>query len=294
MTSVFERLGDVPLIDGASLIERYDHFLLDAFGVLLCAGGAIEGAAAFLAELERRGKPYLIVTNDSSRLPVSCVKHYAAKGLHIPEGLILTSGQLIEGYFRAHSLHNASPRCVVMGPEDSKVFVRASGGQVISADERGTLDVLLIGDDEGYPLLETLDAVVSMVFRTMDAGRTPHLVLPNPDVIYPKGEGRYGVTAGGIALIVEGALEARLGERAPRFVRLGKPFTPLFDAAFLRWGESARNTAVMIGDQLQTDILGANRAGIDSVIVGSGLTPWDEATPTRGVRPTFRCEALGR
>ncbi len=285
------KLSEVPITTAAELMERYDSFLLDAFGVLLSAGGAIEGANVFLQELERRHKPYLIVTNDASRLPKTCSEHYASKGIHIPEALILTSGQLIEGYFRKNGLFGAQPRCVVMGPEDSKDFVRASGGMLVEPDELGTLDVLVIGDDEGYPMLPTLDAVVSMVIRTVEDGGTPHLVLPNPDVIYPKGNRRYGVTAGGVALIIEGALEARLGEAAPRFQRLGKPYTPIFEAAFERWGRE-RSKTVMIGDQLLTDILGANRAGVDSVIVGTGLTPWGPNTPTRGAVPTYRCEGL--
>jgi ribonucleotide monophosphatase NagD (HAD superfamily) len=80
-------------------------------------------------------------------------------------------------------------------------------------------------------------------------------------------------------------LEAVIRQRYPSLeeplVRLGKPYPPLFEAARERLGGGR---LVMLGDQLATDILGANRCGIDSVLVGSGLCRGDkgegEAHPT--------------
>ena len=55
----------------ADLLDRYDAFLLDAYGVLNDAGGALPGAAALIAELERRAAPWVIITNEVAAAPPS-------------------------------------------------------------------------------------------------------------------------------------------------------------------------------------------------------------------------------
>ena len=87
-------------------------------------------------------------------------------------------------------------------------------------------------------------------------------------------------------------LESALGARYPmrselRFTRLGKPHPAIFSEALRRSG--TRNM-VMVGDQLETDIKGAARFGIDSAWITSGVTA-DEAL-TLDVRPTFRLLTL--
>ncbi|MEN8244475.1 MAG: hypothetical protein ABFS43_06195 [Thermodesulfobacteriota bacterium] len=47
-------------------------------------------------------------------------------------------------------------------------------------------DVLVVADEMGFPFLETIEAVFSAICRAVDEGRRVHLILPNPDLIYPK------------------------------------------------------------------------------------------------------------
>jgi HAD superfamily hydrolase (TIGR01459 family) len=272
----------VPSVSLAELVSRYDGLLLDAYGVLVGDDGALPGAVALIDWLNEHGKPYLVVTNSASRLPETAARRYAGFGLDIPAERILTSGSLLMEHFRAHGLVDA--RCVVLGPEDSRTYVLQAGGHVV--EPRSDFDVLVVCDEKGFPFLETVDAVLTGLFAAVDAGRLPHLVLPNPDLIYPTGKG-YGLTAGSIALVIEAALALRYGERRElAFHRLGKPEAAIFAAAVQRLGS---RRLVMVGDQLQTDIRGALAFGLDAVWLRGGVS----AQALGEVRPTWVLDSLG-
>jgi HAD superfamily hydrolase (TIGR01450 family) len=248
-----------------ALIERYEVLLLDAFGVLVHSSGALAGAADLITELNRTAKPYYILTNDASRLPATAATRFQHLGLAIETDRIITSGALLEGYFAKNQLTGS--RCVVLGPEDSVRYVELAGGQVVSPDD--VFDVLVIGDESGFPFLDTVDSVLTGLIRKLDHGENVQLVLPNPDLIYPKSDRDFGITGGGIALILEAALHQRYpGHKNLHFDRLGKPHDVIFKEALRRSG--TRNM-VMVGDQLATDIRGARAFGLDSVLVSSGI-----------------------
>ena len=88
-------------------------------------------------------------------------------------------------------------------------------------------------------------------------------------------------------------MEAVLRERYPSkdlgFVCLGKPHSPIFEEAVRRAGT---RDMVLFGDQLHTDILGARRFGIDSVLVLSGVTRISPCEWPEEMRPTYVLESL--
>jgi len=263
-----------------ALIDRYDGLLIDAYGVLVDARGLLPGAAALLAELTRRGKPFTIVTNDASRSPATYVARFAGLGVAVAPECIVTSGGLLPGYFRDHGL--AGARTAVLGTADSIAYVRDGGGVPIALAPGMELDALAVCDDSGTPFVDGIELAFSAVVRAVHAGRVPALVLPNPDLIYPKGGGEYGFTAGAMALLVEAALARRFPARDLRFAHLGKPAPHLFIEGQRRLG--SRNV-VMIGDQLETDIAGARAAGIDAALL-AGVSRWDRE-PTSSLAPTY-------
>ena len=165
--------------------------LLDAYGVLLDMSGALPGAIDLITALNRTNKPYFILTNDASRLPETSAKHYRDFGLRISPNRIITSGILLKNYFEQNQL--AGARCVVLGPEDSVRYVEMSGGTVVSPGEE--FEALVIGDETGFPFLETVDTVLTTLFQKLDRQETVHLVLPNPDMIYPKSDKDFGIAS---------------------------------------------------------------------------------------------------
>lgn len=273
-------------VDIDELLSRHEVILFDAYGVLLAAEGALPGAIDLVARLEREGRPYFVVTNDASRHPSRITRFYASLGLPIPEERVLSSGALLARHFEEARLRGA--RCVVLGPEDSQRLVREAGGVITPLDAADPVDAVVVCDEAGYPLLETLDEVISRAFFEIDRGRELAFILPNPDMLYPKGDSRFGVAAGSVALVIEHALERRYRERAPAFTRLGKPEAALFDEARRRAGS---DDLVMLGDQLDTDVKGANGARVASALVETGLARWRESLPP-DLTPTYLLSSL--
>lgn len=274
----------IPAVGAAELIDRYPAMLLDSFGVLVSHRGAISGAAAFVRRLNALGRRPLVVTNDASRRPDRLARWYAEVGIEIAADQILSSGHLLVEHFACHGLVGA--RCAVLGSPDSEFYVSEAGGEVVPLTS-DVFDAVVVCDDAGYPLLETLDHIISLAIRAVSAGRQLALILPNPDLIYPKGGGEYGITAGSIALVIEAALGVRFSQTAPQFVRLGKPYAPIFAEAQRRLGTS---DMLMIGDQLATDIAGAADFGIDSALVTTGVNT--AAAEFDGPHPTWILESL--
>lgn len=263
-----------------ALLERYRGFLLDAYGVLVDATGPLPGAARLIERLEAGRRPWMVVTNDASRSPETCAKRYQALGLPVPADRVVTSGSLLKGHFERSAL-TGTP-CLVLGPPDSHAYVTRAGAIPVGPDRVDFEETasIVIGDESGFDTLTGLDVALSLAYARRERGRRLALILPNPDLVYPKRPGHFGLAAGSLAVMLESALELRWpGAAENRFVRLGKPSRALFDEATARLGT---RDVVMIGDQPATDIAGARAAGLDAALVMSGVGRLGrgQATPT--------------
>lgn len=270
-----------------SLVQQYECVLLDVYGVLLDNSGPLPGAQRLIDYLNVTGKPYFVVSNSAS----TSIRHMARDlhnmGLLISQERLITSGMLLVGYFEIHSLVGRG--CIVLGTEDSKQYVTAAGGVVVPANTTCEVDIVVLADQAGFPLLEVLDDTLSIILRQLDSGESIHLILCNPDLIYPRGHGNYGFTAGGLAVMVESVLRERYPQDAYCFERLGKPYPALFEEARQRAGTKS---LVMIGDQVTTDIWGAKQSGIDAALVATGIARVDGAWPDRMMAPDYILHSL--
>jgi len=278
-----------PSTSSDRLLDQYDGFLLDAYGVLVDGGNSLAGAPEFLHQLLAEQKRYIVVSNDASRLTPTACARYRGFGLPIEHDHLLTSGSLVGPYLRRAGL--SEKPCIVLGPPETRTFVTDVGGTVVAADDPAA-EVLIVCDDGGYPFLPTIEDALSTAVHRLDRGQDIALLLPNPDRVYPKSPGKIGLTAGSVALVIENALTQRFGEHAPSFVRLGKPHLPIFEAALERLADVDPSRIVMIGDQLHTDVAGANAVGIDSVLIGTGVTNLDRDF-NHGPRPTWLLSRFG-
>jgi HAD superfamily hydrolase (TIGR01450 family) len=276
----------IPEIGLAEILRRYPVLLLDAYGVLMHSSGPLPGGPELIQALNRATREYFILTNDASRLPGTLAQRFRQFGLDVEADRIITSASLLPRYFAEHGLVGA--RCAVLGTQDSVSYVNMAGGRVVPAAE--PFEALLVCDDDGYPFLETVNAALSSLFRSFDAGKDTQLILPNPDLIFPMGDGAFGITSGSIALVLEAALQLRYpGREDRRFARLGKPYPALFAEAARR---SGARRMVMIGDQLETDIRGARSFGIDSALVGTGVNAGSTGDLPDQLRPTYLLRSL--
>ena len=279
-------MHSIPEITLEAVISRYAVLLLDAFGVLVDGQGALPGAGELVQRLHQSGKAYYILTNDASQLPATRARGLHSCGLTVDPERIITSGMLLTGYFALHGLAGTS--CAVLGTADSVRYVELAGGRIVPPAE--AFEVLVIGDQSGFPFLETVDAALSTLFRVLDRQQHVHLVLPNPDLFYPEAGGGFGIASGGVAAMFEAALQARYPHRPElRFTRLGKPSAEIFAEALRR---SGTREMVMLGDQLETDISGARAFGLDAVWVTTGVTAAAVSTWPAHLRPTYHLRSL--
>ena len=245
----------------AALIDRYDGFLFDAYGVLVDASGPTPGAAAAIAAVRAAGKSLAVITNDASRQPATAAARFARLGLTIAAEEIVTAGDMIAPYVAAHQL--AGARAIVLGTADAGTYARDAGLEVVELDDGAAIDALVICDDAGFDFLAGMNAALTACVRALDAGRGLALIVANPDLVFPRGGGALGVTAGTMAAMIEAVLV--------RFVVLGKPAAAIFAEAHRRIGGPAR--VLVVGDQLETDVAGARAIGLEAALV-AGVSVW--------------------
>ena len=282
-----------PRITKDEILSNFDLILIDAYGVLVRSEGALPGAAEFIAELNELKKPYYIVTNDVSRLPDRCALFYAQCGLLIPESRVLTAGLAIKPSFERHGL--VEPVCLTLGTVDTHAYVKRAGGVSAGPAEFGRLadfDAVIIGDDSGFDFLPTLNETLNLIHRKILSGSLPRLLLANPDLLYPKAQNAFGFTSGAIARLLELGIEHLHPGLNLRFEVLGKPSPTLFEMALTMTGIPKART-LMLGDQLHTDICGANRCEIATVLLLTGVTtPFATAHMGELYTPTYVLNSL--
>lgn len=279
-----------PLITMSEIIDQYKLLLFDAYGVLVRTEGAIEGAATLIENLNATQHNYFILTNDASRHITTSFERFNQLGLSIPLERIITSGSLLTRYFQERQLQGA--KTVVLGPPDSHRYAQDAGAQLVKPWQLDHLDALVLGDLPTEEPIRWLEEATSALLRTLDAGKTPALVIPNPDLIYPKEPGRIGLTAGALCAMLERIIAERYPGQSLRFDRLGKPHHYIFEEGMVRAQHHDKPTTLMVGDQLVTDIQGAQDFGLSSALVQTGLVRLDHNPDAWPIKPTFILDAL--
>ncbi len=272
----------------AHLCRQFEVVLLDVYGVLLDGHGAFPEARQAIDQLNATNKTYFILTNGSSKTVTDTAAYYRSQGLAIAADRVISSGGLLAAYFAQRNLQGS--RVAILGTEGSRTLVKNAGDIVVDPLTEAHFDVLVIGNQGDFPFLAAMDATLTALIQMVEAGRSVSLILPNPDLIFPSGPRAFGFTAGTLALMIEEGLRARFGDQAHlRFTRLGKPHRPIFEEAHRRAGTMSM---VLVGDQIDTDVLGARDFGIASAMVKTGLTHpsrWENGS----IGPDFVLESLG-
>ncbi|RTQ32915.1 HAD-IIA family hydrolase [Variovorax gossypii] len=225
--------------------------LIDIDGTLIFRGEAIVGANRALQEAAEAGLAVRLLTNISARLPHHIAAGLRAGGILVPEDAIQTAGMACSAHIRGQP----GASCHLLVPD-----AMAGLFEGIRRDDRQP-DFVVVGD-----VAERFDyALLNDVFRMLRDGA--RLVVPHRNLYWFDGEGPARLDAG--AFIV--GLEAAAGQTA---VVTGKPSPVFFQAALDAVGVTA-DEALVVGDDLLTDIEGARASGIASVLVrtGKGETP---------------------
>lgn len=259
-----------PRLQGSEqpLAARYDCALLDLDGVVYVGGEPIVGAPEALAGARAEGMTLAFVTNNASRPPAEVARRLTSMGVPARADQVVTSAQA--------AAHEVASR-VAAG---SRVLVVGGDGLVEALQERGLIPVAS-SDDDPAAVLQGFGADVGWrhladAAVAIRAGAV--WIASNTDLTIPT---RRGPAPGNGSLV--NAVAAAVGHR-PAAVA-GKPFRPLFDETVERVGS---RHPIVVGDRLDTDILGARSYGADSLLVMTGVTDLPAlCTAPPDQRPTY-------
>jgi len=246
--ALFRRSGNQPApLDGVDLV------LADLDGVVYTGPDAIPHAVDSLnavAETTRVG----YITNNASRTDATVAEHLNDLGLHVQPSDVVTSPQAAVRLLAQHV--PAGANILVVGGDGLVDEVQKAGFAVTrSADDDPAAVIQGFSPEIGWA--ELAEASFALQGRT-DNERP--WIATNTDWTIPVAR---GIAPGNGTLV--SAVHTAVG-RLPLVA--GKPERAIFDEAVARFGAQK---PLFIGDRLDTDILGANRAGIDSVLVLTGI-----------------------
>ena len=242
-------------------------YLLDLDGTLYAGEAAIPGAAATLARLRGKGTPFQLVTNTTSRSRRALVERLAGYGLEVSADEIVTATLAGVALIRDAGHRRVAPFVPTGALEDMEGLDLRGG---TSAGARGAADVVVLGDlGERWTF-----ALLQEAFDQLMAGAA--LVALSRDRYFRQGE-RLTLDAGPFVA----ALEYAAGATA---AVAGKPSPAFFGAAVARLGGPAGRDVAVVGDDLWSDVQGAQRAGLQGWLVRTGKFR-DDALRTSGVAP---------
>lgn len=255
-----------------SLITRYRGLICDLDGVVYWGASAVPHAVETLNRVTARGVPIVFATNNASRAPEDVGDHLLELGVASQGWSVVNSSQAAAAHL-AERLAPGTRVCAVGGPGVARALTEAGLTPVRVAD-LGDTPVEAVVQGLGFDVSWTELATIAYL---ADAGVA--WVATNLDLTLPTSRGR-APGNGALVALVQTATSA-----APHVV--GKPWPPLFDLARSRLGTDRSDTLVC-GDRLDTDIEGANAAGLDSLLVLSGACGvQDLAFAGPSARPTY-------
>lgn len=271
--------------------KRYRVVFFDAYGVLKNSTGVIEGVLDSIHRLQQAGVDCQVVSNDASRSP----ERMAAAYVHPVHGQLITperniSSGMLAGEFLAAKVKRGG-QVAYLGKPASAYYIEMAGHVPVPLSEcggRDDLDALVFLDDEGFDWFRDVNLAVNLLRRV----NIP-VVVANADLTYPVRDGEVAIAVGSLANMVQQAV-------SKTFVWFGKPDVQIFSFTYARVrAEHAgitKRDVLMVGDTLHTDILGANKFGLDTALVLSGNTRRQSAEAliaATGIIPTFICDSIG-
>jgi NagD protein len=227
---------------------------MDMDGVLVREEHAIPGADRFLARLRELGTPFLVLTNNSMYTPRDLAARLRASGLEVPEEAIWTSALATARFLQSQR------------PQGSAFVIGEAGLTTAMHDAGYTLterspDYVVLGETRTYSFERITRAI-----RLIVGGA--RFIATNPDATGPTAEGPLPATGSVAALI------SRASGVEPYFV--GKP-NPLMMRSALNAIDAHSETAAMIGDRMDTDVVSGLEAGMETILVLTGITTREDA-----------------
>jgi NagD protein len=227
---------------------------MDMDGVLVHEEHAIPGADRFLARLRERELPFLVLTNNSIYTRRDLAARLLRSGLDVPEESIWTSALATANFLETQRPQGTA---FVIGESGLTTALHSAGYTLTERDP----DYVVLGETRTY----SFERIAQAIRLIVDGAR---FIATNPDATGPTPDGPLPAT-GSVAALISKATGV-----APYFV--GKP-NPLMMRSALNAIDAHSESAAMVGDRMDTDIVSGLEAGMHTVLVLTGSTSRDEA-----------------
>ena len=245
------------------------NYLIDMDGVLVNGAAVILGADRFIGRLVERDIPFLVLTNNPKYTPGDLAHRLQTIGLNVPAERIFTSAMAT-----ARFLHSQRPNgtALVIGESGLTEAIHSAGYVITSLNP----DYVVLGETYSYDLDRVTRAI-----RLIAAGA--RFIATNPD---PSGLSENGLVpaCGAMAALIEKATGV-----SPFFV--GKP-NPLMIRTALNYLDVHSEDTIMVGDRMDTDVVAGVEAGLETILVLSGVTR-RENVGRFPYQPTRICDSVG-
>jgi 4-nitrophenyl phosphatase len=261
------------------MAASHAHFLASLHGLILDMDGVLwegetplPGMAEFLSFLRAENIRRVLATNNASLTPDSYVRKLARMGADVGRDEILTSATATAAYLR--TVVRPGEKIFIIGEEGLVRAVEEAGLTAAGPDD-ARADYVVCGMDRGLSWQKLAAATIHL-----RAGA--RFIGTNPDLTFPT---ERGIAHGNGAILA--ALTAASGVKP---TVIGKPYPSLYQMALRQMGIPKAGVAAL-GDRMETDILGARKAGIKSILVLTGVSSRREAGRSK-YRPTLVIEDL--
>ncbi len=238
---------------------------IDMDGVLWRGETPLPGLQKFFDFLDHHTIPYRLATNNASKTPKQYKQKFARFGVTINPAHVMTSSLATAAYLKRE--FGGEGRVYTVGGDGIRQALTEAGFTVVE-DSDQAVKVVVAGIDFGL----TYD---KLKHATLLIQRGARFIGTNGDLTFPSEEGFYP-GAGAVLAAIEAATKVK-----PSIV--GKPGALMFEIAVQQMGSQPAQTAI-IGDRLETDVLGGQRAGLKTILVTSGVDN-EKTIPQKGIQP---------
>jgi len=243
-------------------LTNINALIVDMDGVLWHGEQAIAGLSDFFQLLREQALPFILATNNASNTAEQYVEKLARMGVTVKQEEILTSGMATALYLAKHK-EPTNTRIFVLGEKGASLPLLDQGFTLTDIYQLNSpetpnegADIVVCGKDETINWNKLSTATLNL-----QAGA--EFIATNADTTLPT---ERGLIQGNGAILA--ALHAATG-RIPTVI--GKPEPIMYQQALALLGSTPENT-IAIGDRLDTDILGAVRTGMRSLMVLTGAS----------------------
>ena len=251
----------------SSIWGVYDTLLADLDGVVYEGKKAIEPAPSVISQFQREGIKVGYVTNNSSRRPETIAEQLIGFGIETLPSQVIGSAQT--GVELLATLIPAGAKVLVVGGDGLRTAVTLAGFELVASAADKPAGVI-----QGFAPDVSWRDLAEASYSIQGGAKW---VATNGDWTIPQ---EHGIAPGNGTLV--SAVHTAVGILPPF---AGKPEPQIFHTAVAQMGSKR---ALFVGDRIDTDITGANRAGIDSVLVMTGISTRKEVLGIKAEgRPKF-------